>query len=296
MTKYDNLPRDRSLEGPAHDAQLMGRLLRERYQFPPEGIVTLTEDQASPALRPTRANIEREFRRLADQAREGDQVVILLAGHGSQEPENPPDPINPEPDGLNEIFLPADVSQWKATPGHVPNAIVDDDLGAWLCAITAKRAFVWAIFDCCHSGTMTRGTEVVRELPPELLVPQAELARAREQAAKRQEKTRGGPAAEPAPFVALEPSEYLVAVYACRPTEVTPESLQPPESAHATYHGLLTYSLVHVLTEAADAKAPPRTATWSGGFRSSTPPGPRARRRRLSREKAKIGSSWEPTR
>ena len=63
---------------------LIGRLLRERYQFPAEGIVTLTEDEGSPALRPTRANIEREFRRLADQAREGDQVVILLAGHGSQ--------------------------------------------------------------------------------------------------------------------------------------------------------------------------------------------------------------------
>ena len=54
-----------------------------------------------------------------------------------------------------------------------------------------------------------------------------------------------------------EPSEYLVAVYACRPTEVTPESLQPPESPQATYHGLLTYSLVHVLTEATDAHAPP---------------------------------------
>ena len=132
VTKYDHLPRDRSLEGPSHDAQLMGRLLRDRYQFPAEGIVTLTEDQGSPALRPTRANIEREFRRLAEQAREGDQVVILLAGHGSQEPENPPHPVHPEPDGLNEIFLPADVSQWMATPGHVPNAIVDDDLGAWL--------------------------------------------------------------------------------------------------------------------------------------------------------------------
>ena len=30
----------------------------------------------------------------------GRYVVILLAGHGSQEPENPPDPVNPEPDGL----------------------------------------------------------------------------------------------------------------------------------------------------------------------------------------------------
>ena len=256
ITKYDHLPRDKHLEGPANDVRLMGRLLQERYQFPAEGIVTLTEDEGSPARRPTRANIEREFRHLADQAREGDQVVILLAGHGSQEPENPPDPVDPEPDGLDEIFLPADVSQWQATPGHVPNAIIDNDLGAWLRAITAKRAYVWAIFDCCHSGTMTRGTEVVRELPPEMLVPREELAKARQRAAQRQERTRGGPSAEPTPFVPREPSDYLVAVYACRPHETTPESPQPPTSPKAEYHGLLTYSLADVLTKSAESKAP----------------------------------------
>ena len=256
VTKYDHLPRDKHLEGPANDVRLMRRLLQERYQFPADGIVTLAEDEGIPARRPTRANIEREFRRLADQAREGDHVVILLAGHGSQEPENPPDPVYPEPDGMDEIFLPADVSAWEATPGHVPNAIVDNEIGAWLHAITAKRAYVWAVFDCCHSGTMTRGTEVVRELPPEMLVPREELAKARRRAAERQGRTRGGPSTEPAPFVPRQPSDYLVAVYACRPHEQTPESPQPPEDPHATYHGLLTYSLVNVLTKSAESKAP----------------------------------------
>src|SRR5262249_29139742 len=146
-----------------------------------------------PARRPTRANIEREFRHLADQAHEGDQVVILLAGHGSQQPEkDPPDPVNPEPDGLDEIFLPADIGAWNGTKERLPGAMVDNEIGAWLGAIAAKRAYVWAIFDCCHSGTMTRGTEIVREVPPELLVPGEELAKARQRAAERQEKTRGG--------------------------------------------------------------------------------------------------------
>ena len=85
------------------------------------------------------------------------------------------------------------VSAWQGFPVRVPNAIVDDDLGAWLRAITAKRAYVWAIFDCCHSGTMTRGTEMVREVPPEILVPRDELDKARRRAAQRQESTRGGP-------------------------------------------------------------------------------------------------------
>jgi hypothetical protein len=258
VTKYDHLPRDKHLEGPANDVRLMRRLLQERYRFPTDGIVALSEDEKTPDRRPTRANIEREFRRLAEQAREGDQVVVLLAGHGSQQPESdPPDPANPEPDGMDEIFLPADVSAWKGTKERVPNAIVDDQIGAWLRAIAARRAYVWAIFDCCHSGTMTRGTEVVRELPPETFVPREELARARQRAAERQERAGGGRSTEPASFVPREASDYLVAVYACRPNEVTPESLQPPESPQATYHGLLTYSLVHVLTEAADSPAPP---------------------------------------
>jgi uncharacterized caspase-like protein len=257
VTKYDHLPPEKYLEGPANDVRLVGRLLRERYQFPADSIVSLTEDEDSPARRPTRANIEREFRLLAEHAHEGDQVVILLSGHGSQQPEtDPPDPVNPEPDGLDEIFLPADVEAWKGTSERLPGAIVDDDMGAWLRAITAKRAYVWAIFDCCHSGTMTRGTEVVRELPPETLVPREELARARQRAGQRHGRTRSASTAEPASFVPQEASDYLVAVYACRPTEVTPESLQPAGSPRAKYHGLLTYSLVRVLTESADSKTP----------------------------------------
>ena len=60
--------------------------------------------------RPTRANIEREFRRLADRAGPGDQVFVLLAGHGDCQPESdPPHPLHPEPDGIAEVFLPADV-------------------------------------------------------------------------------------------------------------------------------------------------------------------------------------------
>jgi hypothetical protein len=258
VTRYDHLPRDKHLEGPANDVRLMRRFLQERYQFPAEGIVTLTEDESQPDRRPIRANIEREFRRLAEQARVGDQVVVLLAGHGSQQPESdPPDPVNPEPDGLDETFLPADVGAWKGTREQVPNAIIDDQIGAWLRAIATKRAYVWAIFDCCHSGTMTRGTEVVRELPPETLVPREELARARQRASQRQEGTRGASTTEPASFLPSEASDYLVAVYACRPSEVTPESPEPAGSPQATYHGLLSYSLVRVLTEAADAKAPP---------------------------------------
>jgi hypothetical protein len=257
VTKYHHLP-DQRLDGPANDVRLLRRLLVERYQFPEDDIVTLTEDEGTPDRRPTRANIEREFHRLAERAQAGDQVVVLLSGHGSRQPESsPPDPVHPEPDGIDEVFLPADVSSWKGFPERVPNAIVDDEIGAWLDAIIAKRAYVWAIFDCCHSGTMTRGSEIVREVQPQgLLVPPEELENARRRAAARPARTRGGPPAKPIPFVPRQPSDYLVALFACRPNERAPESLQPPDSPNGRFHGLLTYSLVEILTRSATSKAP----------------------------------------
>lgn len=252
VTKYDHLPKERHLAGPGNDVRLMRELLQKSYRFAADAIVSLTEDEGRPERRPIRANIEREFRRLAEQAREGDQVVILLAGHGARQPA---DLDNREPDGIDEIFLPADVDKWRGFPEKVPNALVDKDMGKWLHDITEKKAYVWIIFDCCHSGTMTRGIEVVRELPPGQLVPEEELDKARQRAAQRG-KTRGGPAQKSAAYVPQEPSDYLVAVYACRESETTPESPQPVDSATAKYHGLLTYSLVDILTKSAASKAP----------------------------------------
>ena len=257
VTKYDNLDREQHLQGPANDVRLVRRLLQERYRFPAVSIVSLSEDEGVLARRPTRANIEREFLRLAEQANEGDQVVVLLSGHGARQPEPiPPDAEYPEPDGIDEIFLPADVRAWKGFPERVPNAIVDNEIGAWLRAIAAKRAYVWVIFDCCHSGTMTRGTELVRELPPGMLVPREELDQARERTARRQGKTGARPSIKLAPFVPPQPTDYLVAVYACRPHEQTPESPQPPGAPDAKYYGLLTYTLVDILTKSATSKAP----------------------------------------
>jgi len=257
VTKYDHLRPEYHLQGPANDVQLMRRLLRESYGFSTDGIVCLAEDEAVPARRPTRANIEREFLRLADQANEGDQVVILLSGHGARQPEAiPPDPVYPEPDGIDEIFLPADVREWKGFPERVPSALIDNEIGVWLRAIAAKRAFVWVIFDCCHSGTMTRGAEVVRELPPGMLVPREELDQARERTSRRQAATGGRPSVKLAPFVPAQPSDYLVAFFACRPEEQTPESPQPPVAEDAKYYGLLTYTLVDILTKSATSKAP----------------------------------------
>ena len=254
VTKYDHLAVGSHLSGPGNDVKLLRKTLLDRYRFRTEDIVCLTEDEGKPELRPTRANIAREFKRLADEAKPGDQVVVLLAGHGDRQPEtDPPDAAAPEPDGIDEIFLPADVEPWHGFPARVPQAIPDKTLRDWFAAITAKKAYVWALFDCCHSGSMTRAGEVVRQLPAGVMVPDEELVKARERAAKRP----GRPEAEPGkPSVVLGRNDFLVAMFACREFETTPESPQPASSVTAKYHGLLTYTVVGVLEQAAASATP----------------------------------------
>ena len=88
------------------------------------------------------------------------QLFILLSGHGMQVPipetqTDPLDPKNPEPDGMDEVFLPADAKSW--TKDGLENAIRDDQMGGWLDRMRERGAAVWIVFDCCHSGSMTRG-------------------------------------------------------------------------------------------------------------------------------------------
>jgi hypothetical protein len=238
VTAYDHLDSAGHLAGPGNDVRLLRDLLIRRFDFPTGNIVCLTEAEQQPHLRPTRANIEREFRRLTEQVRPGDQVVVLLAGHGGF----------PEPDGIDEIFLPADVRPWKDLSQKVPSAITDNEIGRCLRAVTARQADVWAIFDCCHSGHMTRGSEVVRELPSGILVPEEELTRARERAVQRGPRTRNNPTGKRPGFLDLG-DDRLVALYACQPHETTPECPLPADDPEARYHGLLTYTVCEVLNQ-----------------------------------------------
>ena len=45
VTTYDHLPKDKYLDGPGNDAELMRDFLEKYYEFPAEGIVTLTEHE-----------------------------------------------------------------------------------------------------------------------------------------------------------------------------------------------------------------------------------------------------------
>ncbi|MCC6418852.1 MAG: caspase family protein [Gemmataceae bacterium] len=240
-TTYPGLAKRFQLQGPANDVVLMRQVLMTRFGFPDAAIVTLSE-AAGADRRPTRANIKREFERLARVAGKGDQVVILMAGHGSQQPDQAP---YDEPDGLDEIFLPADCGAWDGGQGAVKNSIVDDELEGWCKAITDRGASLWVVVDSCHSGTVLRGgDEVAREIPPDELIPRAALDRARREAADRQ-RTRGA-GQVPAP----KQPPRLVGIYAAQPHEPTVERTMPPDGTGKRRYGLLTYTLCQVLTQA----------------------------------------------
>jgi hypothetical protein len=239
-TKYDKLTKGFQLVGPGNDVVLLRQTLKDRFGFKDGDMVTLAEGPNA-AGRPTRANIKEEFDRLAKIAGPGDQIVILLGGHGSQQPDQPP---YDETDGLDETFLPCDAGPWDGGKETVTNAIIDDELGVWTKAITDRRAFLWLIVDACHSGTMLRGggaDEVAREVPANELIPEAVLEKARKDASTRKLE------AEDAPFAGTGP--FLVGLYAAQPYEPTVERFMPPDTG-TTKYGLLTYTLCQILTQA----------------------------------------------
>src|SRR5262249_37609522 len=158
----------------------------------------------------------------------GDQVVILLGGHGSLQPQGDKSPF-PQPDGCDRIFLPRDVGKWNGEVKQVANAIRGDEIGAWLRPIPAKKASLFVVVDACHSGSAVRAGDVEkkRQISPEarggLEIPQAEMVRAAKRAAERPdspEKKRGASEASALPLPQLD---GVVVLYACQSTEVTVE-------------------------------------------------------------------------
>lgn len=252
-TTYDHLESSLHLQGPANDVAIMQRLLCERFGFPLDRVVMLTETGGRPELRPTRANIEREFKRLGTEAQSGEQIVIFLAGHGTQQPDTIPSVDDPEPDGLDELFLPADVQAWDGGIGRVPNAIVDDELRLWLQAIEQRGTVVTVIVDSCHSGTMTRGVgERSRQIPRGVLVPEEAFSEA-------SETTQSNPNSVPNVLTRgrgqrdnLLDAPSIIAIYAAQSSEATVERLLPADGEDRRPHGLLTYTLSQILSRSTE--------------------------------------------
>jgi hypothetical protein len=160
------------LLGPRNDVSILWRALRAR-DVKSEDIVVLTDKLPLNTNFPVAkglaesANVLAEFDRLTEVAQKGDTVIFYYSGHGVRQPDNPAEPEDePEADGMDQVILPTDVGAYDPIKMTLKNAIIDDVLGRKISAIRAKGAFVWAVIDACHSGTVTRGDTVTRSVDP----------------------------------------------------------------------------------------------------------------------------------
>jgi len=163
------------LAGPANDVALLRDVLVRELDFESANVRTLVGWPADELLRPTRARILAELEALRDASGTGDFVFVHFSGHGTQQPSRERDSAV-EPDGLDEVLLPADVAVFDPAQGSIPGALRDDEIGAALAAIRDRGATVWFVVDACHSGSILRGDDEVRwrGLDPALLaVPRA---------------------------------------------------------------------------------------------------------------------------
>ena len=184
---YDNADVS-DLVGPANDVVLMRQLLVDFYDFGNDNIQTLANGEAADR-QPTRDNILAALEAIIDKAARGDQIVVHFSGHGTQQPDFDFNPqSDPEPDGLDEVFVPKDAGGWDPSSGKLVNAIIDDEFRDIISRLTGKGADLWTIFDCCCSGTLgrdpkfgERNPEVKREmLPRDLGIPDEAIEQARQ--------------------------------------------------------------------------------------------------------------------
>lgn len=261
VTAYPNLPPKASLVGPNNDASLVRQFLLANapVKFEPQNLTVLADGIESTAS-PTRETIRAALDRLADTVKSGDFVYLQFSGHGTQQPAMDP---SIEPDGLDECFLPCDTGMWQDRTKGIPNALIDKEFRDHLQKIRDKGAFIWAVFDCCHSGTMTRAVtesdETERKIDfTDLGIPEAAMAEAVAEAqgpATRgmddenpRQNSLGITSAEPTGAESIAPGG-MVAFFAAQNTETTPEMPLPKGDPEAAKLGLFTYTIFAKIAE-----------------------------------------------
>lgn len=122
------------LNGCINDVTSMSAKLRSDY-----GFANITELTDNTSVKPTRENILREFTNLIKNSQSGDLLFVLYSGHGS----NVIDRNGDEADGRDEMIITSDLK-----------GILDDDLKAIIQTNLKKDVTLFAMFDCCFSGTI----------------------------------------------------------------------------------------------------------------------------------------------
>lgn len=151
-----------ALLGVREDIAIMIELAAQ-WGVAPNRRQVLAEAPDASAL-PTHAALASAFDRLEREAQPGDEVLIYLSGHGTQQPVTT-NADHQEVDGLDEVFLLRDSRPWTDESGSIGNALIDNDLRLRLEALTRRGVFVWLVADSCHAGTLSRSGQASGDLP-----------------------------------------------------------------------------------------------------------------------------------
>ncbi|MFK8016975.1 MAG: caspase family protein [Gammaproteobacteria bacterium] len=144
IDKYSKLDPEYQLSGCVNDAKLMRNVLVEHFHFDPANVLELYNADAS------RAGLTQGMDALVGRVEQDDIVVFHFSGHGSRRTGRTPN--EEEGSGKDSTIMPSDSGRRP----HPNLDIVDDDINKWLQRLTANTENVTLIFDCCHSGTITR--------------------------------------------------------------------------------------------------------------------------------------------
>ncbi|BAF12184.1 metacaspase-1 [Oryza sativa Japonica Group] len=130
------------LKGTVNDVNCMSFLLRERFAFPADCILVLTQENGDPYRVPTRANLLAAMRWLVEGCSAGDSLVLHFSGHGVQKLDVDGD----EADGYDEALCPVDFER--------AGVILDDEINETIVRPLVAGVKLHAIVDTCHSGTI----------------------------------------------------------------------------------------------------------------------------------------------
>ena len=122
------------LSGCINDVENIQNKLRSQYGF--NNILIMTDNTSK---KPTKVNILNEIKNLLSNANSGDKLFLAFSGHGT----TIKDANSDEKDGLDEMFVPLDF-----------NYISDDEIKIFINNNLKKDVTLFALFDCCHSGTI----------------------------------------------------------------------------------------------------------------------------------------------
>ncbi|XP_061995514.1 metacaspase-1-like [Rosa rugosa] len=130
------------LKGCINDAKCMRYLLINKFKFPDDSILMLTEEETQPAKIPNRYNIRMALHWLVQGCQPGDSLVFHYSGHGSRQRNYHGDEV----DGYDETLCPLDF--------ETQGMIVDDEINATIVRPIPHGVKLHAIIDSGHSGTV----------------------------------------------------------------------------------------------------------------------------------------------